>query len=141
MPSLISSNRLPVAAPIHTGAARPERTEDRVNLLNTSRKFSAHSHRDNAAAPELRAADERVVGDAFLSALDRDEHLKRCWVVLVDGNEAPLAGVHTQAKSIGIELTVVLACSGSALCRHPGISVIIGRLSRATVKGRPVFTL
>lgn len=56
----------------------------------------------------LERSMQDVVAEGFLAALDRDENLRRRWVVLVDGNADQMAAVRAQAAAIGVEVTIVL---------------------------------
>lgn len=101
--------RMAAVATIYDLEATPRTPDDVLRQLDHSGPYTVPKRPKNKRVwARLERRMKEVVGDAFLSALDRDEHLKRRWVVLVDGNADPLAAVRMQAKSIGIELTVVL---------------------------------
>jgi hypothetical protein len=51
---------------------------------------------------------QRVIDDAFDEALRRDPDRCRRWVVLVDGNKDQLARIKRAARTLGVEITIVL---------------------------------
>jgi len=53
-------------------------------------------------------SSRQVIADAFDEALRRDPERRRRWVVLVDGNADQIARIRETAKSMGVEITIVL---------------------------------
>jgi hypothetical protein len=51
---------------------------------------------------------QRVVDDAFAEAFRRDPDRRRRWVVLVDGERDQLKRVQRSARTLGVEITIVL---------------------------------
>lgn len=81
--------------------------------------FELHKRGPKPSTPRPRARNKRVwasierssvevVLEGFQEALRRDPERRRCWVVLVDGNEDQLDSVQRCAKKFGVEVTVVL---------------------------------
>jgi len=101
--------RMAAVATIYDLEATPRTSDDVLRQLDHSGPYTVPKRPKNKRVwASLERNMKQVVSDAFLSALDRDGHLKRRWVVLVDGNADQLAAVRAEAQSIGIELTVVL---------------------------------
>lgn len=51
---------------------------------------------------------QRVIQDAFDEAMRRDPELRRCWVVLVDGNKDQVDRIKQAARTTGVKITIVL---------------------------------
>lgn len=49
-----------------------------------------------------------VVDDAFIEAMQRDEHFKRRWVALVDGDPDQIEAIERMAKHYGATVTIVV---------------------------------
>jgi hypothetical protein len=101
--------RMAAVATIYDLEATPRGSEDVLRELGHSGPYKVPKKPKNKRVwASLERSMQEVVADGFLAALDRDENLKRRWVVLVDGNEDQLAAVRAQAAAIGIKVTIVL---------------------------------
>jgi len=67
-----------------------------------------------------------VIDDAFAYARRLDPHLKRKWIVLVDGNRDQIRAIRRVAKKHGVQITLVVDlmhvleyCWKAAYCFHP----------------------
>ncbi len=79
-----------------------------IKVLRDGDRASRPKPQAKRVSASLEKSVRRVVREGFAEALRRDPDKKKRPVALLDGNEHQLECVQTQARSTGVELTVVI---------------------------------
>ena len=101
--------RMAQVAAVYTLARWPRTMADVLHGLHTKEE---HADRPRPTQKRVWASVEHtpqhVIDDAFAEALRRDPERRRRWVVLVDGQRDQLRRIQRAARTMGVEITVVL---------------------------------
>lgn len=104
-----NAKRMAEVATVYTLKQWPRTVED---VLHGLRNKETEAKRPRPTSKRVWASVEhspqRVIADAFDEAFRRDPALRRRWIALVDGNRDQLRYIRRAAKTVGVEITIVL---------------------------------
>lgn len=87
----------------------PRSAEDVVRELHEAERREPRPRAKNKRVwASLERSVPDVIDDAFVEACRRDEHITRRWVAIVDGNKEQLRTIEALAKSMGVEVTIIV---------------------------------
>ena len=100
--------RMAEVAAVYSLEAWPRTIADVLHGLSNKRDTDRPRPTNKRVWASVAHTAQRVIDDAFAEALRRDPERRRRWVVLVDGNRDQLRRIQRAARTVGVDITIVL---------------------------------